>query len=169
MTLKSDPLSTIQPFWHIDCPVCGGDDFTEAGVGGGIWCDECNTQFKVRMTSGDPGCVVDALFDDTCNIMKGDGTKRAWLKALSEMGCYTKPDWPKGMKPKVYAYRIMKEPDNGTYCTDDRGWILALSGFTPDKDVPPILRDPRGTLAIKHLTGPLVSREVALEWGQQID
>lgn len=164
MALTTDPYSCIQPFWHIDCPVCGGDDFTELGAGGGVWCDGCGAEFKVRGTSGDPGCVVDAKFDHVYNTLKHDGTKHAWRKALDEMGYYTE-GWPDGKTPRVYCYRIMKEPGpSGTYCTDDRGWILAAQG--PAR---PAIEGEDGRPLWKHLTGPLVSREAALEWGKQID
>jgi hypothetical protein len=171
MALKSDPYSTIQPFWHINCPVCGGDDFTELGTGGGVWCDECNTQFSVRGTSGDAGCVVDAKFDDVVNLLKHDGKKYAWRKALDELGGYVKQDWPSGKKPILYAYRIMKEPGmTGTYCTDDRGWILSTNCRVPDSEIPAILKDDKGLLALKYLRGePMVSWEAAVEWGKQID
>ncbi len=169
MALKSDPYSCIQPFWHIDCPVCGGDDFTELGTGGGVWCDGCGVEFKVRGTSGDPGCVVDAKFDNVYNVLHHDGTKHAWRKALDEMCLYAEKQWPDAKRPSVYAYRIMKEPGpSGTYCTDDRGWILGMTRYS--KRVPPIMLNGSGTqLGIKHLKGPLVSREAALEWGKQID
>jgi hypothetical protein len=165
MALKSDPISSIQPFWHIDCPVCGGDDFTELGTGGGVWCDTCNAEFRVRGTSGDAGCVVDCFIGDVCNTLKLDGTKLAWRKALSQLGAY-RNDLHR--KPKIYAYRIMKEPDcRGTYCTDDRGWIASLHGRVLAADIPDFIKD--GSRTYTHLKGPLVSREVALEYGAAID
>ncbi len=171
MALKTEPYSSIQPFWHIDCPVCGGDDFTELGAGGGVWCDECNTQFSVRGTSGDPGCVVDAKFDDVVNLLKHDGKKYAWRKALDELGNYVKEGWDR-KKSVLYAYRIMKEPGpSGTYCTDDRGWILSLGCRLPADKIPEIVKNDKGTLSYTHLKGkgPIVSKEVALELGKKID
>jgi len=170
MALKSDPLSCIQPFWHIDCPVCGGDNFTELGTGGGVWCDECNAEFRVRGTSGDPGCVVDCFIGDVHNIIHHNGEKTRWRTALKELDCYTEDFY--NNQPKIYAYRIMKEPGEGddlrgTYCTDDRGWILSLWGRVLDKDVPEVVK--HGESKYKYLTGPIVSREVALEYGRQED
>ena len=168
MALKTDPISTVQPFWHIDCPVCGGDDFTELGTGGGIYCDQCGAEFRVRGTSGDPGCVVDCFIGDAYNVLKLDGKKYAWRKALTEMGCYTEHGRD-GRQPKIYAYRIMKEPGmSGTYCTDDRGWIISIWGRVLDADIP----DTVGPKRYRHATittGPLVSREVAQEYGALID
>lgn len=171
MALKTEPLSSIQPFWHIDCPVCGGDDFTEMGTGGGVWCDQCNAEFRVRGTSGDAGCVVDCLMDEVCNILKRDGKKYAWLKSLVELGCYTEPHFRDGRKPKIYAYRIMKEPGmSGTYCTDDRGWLLSLHGQVLTADVPKIISDKqKGVGTYIHLEAPIVSKEMATEWGALID
>lgn len=170
MALKTDSYSSIQPFWHIDCPVCGGDDFTELGTGGGVWCDECNTQFKVRGTSGDPGCVVDAFFDDVCNLLHRNGDKTAYRKALTEMGCYI--DDPRHRSDRLsvlYCYRIMKEPKSrGTYCHDDRGWILSVRYRLRDEEIPEVAKDSSG-MPWRHLSGPLVSREVALELGKEID
>ena len=170
MALKTDPLSCIQPFWHIDCAVCGGDDFTELGAGGGVWCDTCNAEFRVRGTSGDPGCVVDCFIGDVCNILRHNGEKTAYRKALTELGCYTEHG-SDGRQPKVYAYRIMKEPGidgRGTYCTDDRGWILSTHGRVLAADMPIVLVDSKWG-HYKHLDAPLVSRESALAWGKQID
>ena len=172
MALKTDPISSIQPFWHIDCPVCGGDDFTECGTGGGIYCDVCNAEFRVRGTSGDPGCVVDCFIDDVCNLLHRNGEKTAYRKALTDLGCYTEHGRD-GRQPKVYAYRIMKEPGGddkglGTYCTDDRGWILSTHGRVLTADLPIVLKSSKwGTY--RHLDEPLVSRESALAWGEQID
>lgn len=172
MALKSDPISSIQPFWHIDCPVCGGDDFTELGTGGGVWCDQCNAEFKVRGTAGDAGCVVDCFIGDVYNCLKHDGTKLAWRKALSKMDAYRND---LHSKPKIYAYRIMKEPGEGehcrgTYCTDDRGWIVSLWGRVLDKDVPAFMTNKDGPAAtLVYLKKPLVSRKVALQWGEEID
>lgn len=42
------------------CPVCGGEEFTHI-EGYGITCDECESEFKLRMTAGDAGVVVDCL------------------------------------------------------------------------------------------------------------
>jgi hypothetical protein len=170
MALKTEPMSSIQPFWHIDCAVCGGDDFTEHGTGGGVFCDTCNAEFRVRGTSGDPGCVVDCFIDDVCNLLKRDGTKTGYFKALVELGCYTE-HCRDGRKPKIYAYRIMKEPGmSGTYCTDDRGWILSIHGRVLDADLPIVLKDVRSPgNRWKHLEGPLVSREDALAWGEGLD
>jgi hypothetical protein len=168
MALKSDPISTIQPFWHISCPVCGGDDFTEMGTAGGVWCDCCNAEFRVRGTSGDPGCVVDAFIGDVCNLLHHNGDKTAYRKALTELGCYTEQGRD-GRQPKVYAYRIMKEPNcTGTYCTDDRGWILSLHGRVLAADVPQVVKE--GESNYRYLRGEcLVTRDVALEYGAQID
>ena len=170
MALKTEPMSSIQPFWHIDCPICGGEDFTEIGTGGGVYCDICNAEFRVRGTSGDPGCVVDCFIDDVCNILRRNGEKTAYLKALVDLGCFTEHGRD-GRKAKIYAYRIMKEPGmSGTYCTDDRGWILSLHGRVLDADIPLIIKDACQTHGkYVHLKEPIVSRESALAWGEQID
>jgi hypothetical protein len=168
MALTSEPHSCIQPFWHIDCPVCGGENFTEMGTGGGVWCDECNAEFKVRGTSGDPGCVVDCFIGDVHNIAHHNGDKTRWRTALMDLDCY-RDEW-RNKTPKVYAYRIMKEPGGddkglGTYCTDDRGWILSLCGGVLDKDVPDVVMN--GESQYKYLTEPMVTREVALACGER--
>ena len=169
MALKTDTISSIQPFWHIDCPVCGGDNFTELGAGGGVWCDTCNAEFRVRAPGGDAGCIVDCFIGDVTNIQKHDGTKFGWRKALAMANCYSGSSYSV-RTPKIYCYRIMKEPGEGedlrgTYCTDDRGWILSTHGVVLTEDRPEIL----GSNGYKHLKGCLVDRETALECGQYLD
>lgn len=40
------------------CPVCKGTKFTEV-EGLGIYCDQCQAEFSLRDTTGDPGVVID--------------------------------------------------------------------------------------------------------------
>ena len=51
--------SRLAPFKLIQCPLCGGTEFTTVDLAS-AWCDRCNTRFQVRQTCGDPGFVVDA-------------------------------------------------------------------------------------------------------------
>lgn len=64
--LKTD---YIYRYWSVEdifgdevmfCPVCGKSKFTILEPAGSIWCEECNANFTVRHTAGDPGVVVDA-------------------------------------------------------------------------------------------------------------
>jgi len=43
------------------CPVCGQSRFVKLEPGGGVWCKECNANFVIRHTAGDPGVVVDCF------------------------------------------------------------------------------------------------------------
>lgn len=119
MSLKSQPISSIRPFEHIDCPVCGCTEFTELGTGGGVWCDRCNASFSVRMTSGDAGCVVD------CKIDHVYGGHRIAMKAK---GYYRNTRFDHE-EPGVYLYKIMKEPDGQGGSGDCRSWYLASLSY----------------------------------------
>jgi DNA-directed RNA polymerase subunit RPC12/RpoP len=63
MSIKIEWIGNFNPFDFIACPTCGGKEFTSLSLGS-AWCDNCNTQFSVRHTAGDPGCVVDADTED---------------------------------------------------------------------------------------------------------
>jgi hypothetical protein len=49
------------PFRLIQCPLCGGTDFTTVAFAE-VWCDGCQAQFTVRHTAGDAGFVLDATW-----------------------------------------------------------------------------------------------------------
>jgi len=60
--LKINYIGEFNPFdWDaFRCPVCRKSQF-ESISHTGVFCGNCNAQFKVRCTGGDPGCVVDCL------------------------------------------------------------------------------------------------------------
>jgi hypothetical protein len=74
MALAHVRLSSIEPFEFIDCPVCCRREFVDVEPDGGVWCERYNAEFRVRATTGDPGCVVDASFDTF------SGDCRSWLQ-----------------------------------------------------------------------------------------
>jgi hypothetical protein len=136
MSLTQSVLSSIEPFRLIDCPACGGREFVELVPNGGVWCERCNAEFRVRATSGDPGCVVDAFFD----AVSGDA-----LTVLREDGWFI---WPSGRPERAaaFAYRTLKEPDGFGGAMDDRGWIVAARDFGEVT-----LRNVRGQPLWEHL------------------
>jgi hypothetical protein len=119
MSLTRNELCSIEPFRLIDCPSCGGREFVELVPNAGVWCEHCNTEFRVRGTSGDPGCVVDAFLD----TVSGDART-----ALHDDGWFV---WPTGQGEQAgaFAYRALKEPDGAGGAMDDRGWIVAARDF----------------------------------------
>jgi hypothetical protein len=160
MALKVETISDIQPFWHIQCPVCGGEEFVSRGIGGGVWCECCNARFFVRDTAGDAGCVVDCFFDDICNFITAKNERFAYRAALRQLGYFT------DATPVAFCYKILKEPDGHTWCTDAREWILAarpLPGTRPLMEK----RDGKEMPLWRHLKEPLVSKETALKVGAE--
>jgi hypothetical protein len=64
--LSLDTIDRNPPFRLIKCPLCGGAEFTSLAFAE-VWCDNCNVQFQVRHTAGDPGFVVDIInWDHVC-------------------------------------------------------------------------------------------------------
>lgn len=64
MSFKVTMIGGFNPFeWKdLKCPVCGKSDFVSMSHAG-VYCDYCNAKFEVRMTGGDPGCVIDCFVD----------------------------------------------------------------------------------------------------------
>jgi len=60
--LRAEPLSLLEPFTLIRCPMCAGTEFVTVDLAS-VWCAQCNTRFEMRSTAGDPGVVVDACMD----------------------------------------------------------------------------------------------------------
>jgi len=60
--LKVTYIGGFNPFdWEsLICPVCGGNEY-ESISHTDVFCKQCNAQFVVRHTCGDPGCVVDCF------------------------------------------------------------------------------------------------------------
>jgi len=135
MTFCIENIGGFNPFeWDaLTCPVCGHSKFTSVSHAA-IYCDKCNARFSVRMTAGDPGCVVD------CHI-KGEyiyapawecpkcgkraaafGDCEPWCTACTKI-----MDRKKGMSkiwqpPSDYPdafYLILK---HGDYCS---GWLAS--------------------------------------------
>jgi hypothetical protein len=117
MSFTRTRLSSIEPFGFIECPVCGGREFAAVDPGGGVWCDHCNAEFRVRGTSGEPGCVVDALFDTVA------GESRT---ALQEQALFVRP-YAASMAEHagVYEYRVLKFPNVDAGADEDSGWIVS--------------------------------------------
>lgn len=73
-------LSNYDDNWNVEalfdgviwCPCCGSEDFTLI-PGMGFWCDECNTQARLRFPGGDDGFLVD--FDSSA-MWGGEGHER---------------------------------------------------------------------------------------------
>lgn len=126
MPLKQVQISSIKPFDHIDCPVCGAKDFTEVVYGGGITCDRCGAKFSLRSTGGDAGCVVD------CHLYDVWG---GWRLALKALGFYILTDrYPfNSDEPAVYLYRVMKCPMEDGSSGEGSGWILNSRNLQPDR------------------------------------
>ena len=84
------------------CPVCKGNQFTNL-EGAGIWCDECNAQFEVGYTSGDPGVVI------TC-------TPPEWSYYAITRKTWTQED-------RAHFWQVLKPCDDGldgrdVWCTN---------------------------------------------------
>ena len=58
-------IGGFNPFkWKdLRCPVCGASNFVSQDHAM-VFCDRCYADFEVRMTAGDPGCVVDCLLKE---------------------------------------------------------------------------------------------------------
>lgn len=52
----------LPPFTLIRCPLCEGADFVSLDLSS-AWCSQCNAQFSVRHTAGDPGFVADCRWE----------------------------------------------------------------------------------------------------------
>jgi hypothetical protein len=120
MGLTRIRLSTIEPFDVIECPVCSGREFIAVDPGGSIWCDACNAEFRLRGTSGDPGCVVDAYFDTVYGACR---------TALVHQGAFVRPWRSTSEHAGVYAYRVLKCPNTSGGADEDSGWIVAARDF----------------------------------------
>lgn len=59
--LGFEPVDRTPPFRLIQCPLCGGAEFTTVAFSS-VWCNGCNANFSVRYTAGDPGFVVDCTW-----------------------------------------------------------------------------------------------------------
>ncbi|MFZ0547297.1 MAG: hypothetical protein WAM60_17765, partial [Candidatus Promineifilaceae bacterium] len=59
--LWTEHVDRNPPFRLIQCPLCGGTDFTTVAFAE-VWCDGCQAQFIVRHTAGDAGFVLDATW-----------------------------------------------------------------------------------------------------------
>lgn len=151
MSLRVVEESSIRPFEHIQCPVCGGHAFTEIKWGG-VWCDVCNAQFKVRNTAGDPGSVVDCFVD---------GLATAYERAMVKRGLFVKRDtypW-NGHAAGVYFYKIMKDPREDGSSGDESTWILSSLPMAPERMV---YADKETRRPIwEHMSGPLIPKEEA--------
>ena len=62
MSLEISYTANFNPFeWDdLRCPICHKNHYVSIDHSA-VYCDHCNAQFRVRMTAGDPGCVVDCL------------------------------------------------------------------------------------------------------------
>jgi len=60
--LEYESIAGFNPFeWEdLRCPICRGNNYVSIDHSA-VYCAHCNVQFRVRMTAGDPGCVVDCL------------------------------------------------------------------------------------------------------------
>jgi hypothetical protein len=56
--LQFEPVDANPPFRLLQCPLCGGTEFTTVAFAA-VWCDGCNAQLTIRHTAGDPGWVCD--------------------------------------------------------------------------------------------------------------
>ena len=74
------------------CPVCKGNQFTNL-EGAGIWCDQCNAEFELRYTAGDPGVVIDCKPPD-------------WTYYKITRETWTRQDRP-------HFWQVLKECDDG--------------------------------------------------------
>lgn len=62
MSYNVEFIGGFNPFeWEaLRCPVCQKSDFVSHSHSV-VYCDECGSRFQVRMTAGDPGCVIDCF------------------------------------------------------------------------------------------------------------
>jgi len=64
MPMKISLIGGFNPFdWEaLRCPVCNENRFESINYAS-VYCSNCNAQFIVRDTGGDPGCVIDCHVD----------------------------------------------------------------------------------------------------------
>ena len=65
MSFKVSYTGGFNPFeWEdLKCPVCGVSEFVSQDHAL-VLCAKCSAEFEVRMTAGDPGCVMDCFVKD---------------------------------------------------------------------------------------------------------
>ncbi len=134
MPLRKEQITRLDVWNRFRCPVCEGTEFVSLH-GASAWCDECNAQFQVRHTAGDPGYVVDC-FTKHCTAYYKD-EKRDYRKIAKEK------------IPEGYAYLIDKE--HGDYS----GWIISC----PEKAIAYLHQDTEQKIAEHIREGNIVSME----------
>lgn len=131
--LELEWIGGFNPFNFIDCPVCGGKEFTSHSMSS-IWCSTCNARFLVKHTAGDPGCVVHAYTDEVvgtrykcsyCGLVEvafeGTPTCKMCLKEMEEVKGSTGH-----LDSEVRFYQILK---TGDYAS---GWIKVVGDNLPE-------------------------------------
>ena len=60
MSFEITQIGGFNPFeWEdLKCPVCEKSEYVSLSHTA-VYCESCNARFVVRMTGGDPGCVID--------------------------------------------------------------------------------------------------------------
>jgi len=118
MTLKIELVSQWNIFeWDdLKCPLCGCGDFVSL-MHSAVYCGDCNMQFVVRSTAGDPGCVIDAFIYDNHGNCLVSAPKYACLK------CSDKP-WD---RPQLGLFDFQdktcpKNLDHGEMQPESRMW-----------------------------------------------
>ena len=54
----------VDPWCEVRCPVCERQEFATVAPSL-VYCEHCDTEFRVRPTAGDPGYCVDAFTEHT--------------------------------------------------------------------------------------------------------
>lgn len=128
--LKIISITKLDVWNRFCCPVCGRKHFISINHTS-VYCEECDAQFSIRETAGDPGYVVDCRIDNVCNIWQLKQQRRKNYKELLHSRLQEKGINPTDFQP----YLIDKE---GDYKSD---WIHVKNGMMYFKDGEPIVPD----------------------------
>ena len=113
------------------CPYCHGTEFTYV-EGSDITCDRCNAEFRLRMTAGDPGIVVDAIPAETKYMTVERSLITGSSDSRSQMSCA--------------CWQVLKECEGGLadrdhWCSPFSSEEEGHSGFYLYQSDPPLGRE----------------------------
>ena len=108
------------------CPYCHSVEFTHV-EGSGITCDRCNAEFRLRMTAGDPGVVVDAIPAETKYVTVHQKLSIDRPRTQGRCSCW----------------QVLKECERGLddrdrWCSPFKSEVEGRSGFYLTQSDPPL-------------------------------
>ncbi|MCG8539525.1 MAG: hypothetical protein MJA82_06260 [Clostridia bacterium] len=83
MSLKIEHITKIDIWDKNYCPVCGRKEFVSIHHAS-VWCNECNAEFSIRHTAGDPGYVIDCYVKFVDNLYISINQYKAYRDIIQE-------------------------------------------------------------------------------------